>query len=240
MRALFNILCTPCHEPALTVLSELMDPDTVDHYDKKAKQFEELYRKALQAPYHKLLEKWLKPPGGCGKSGCPEITRVLEIGCGIGLDAYYMACTLGLDVTAADASRQMLEIAASSAPGSAGSKIKYINASFPLEPGSTLLDEKFDAVVASAVIMHIPDNEVQDFIRQGGKMLNKKGVFICSFCYSRPGVPDDPRLFKDRSPQDLRLLFEGSGFSLLDREESPDSLGRPIKWSTMIFTKNSF
>jgi len=45
----------------------------------------------------------------------------------------------------------------------------------------------------------------------------------------------DPRLFVNREPEEVQLLFERIGFTYRARKDNPDGLGRPSLWSTMVF-----
>jgi SAM-dependent methyltransferase len=83
-----------------------MDPSTLNAYDARASDFAGRYAAADVLPLHRLLLAHL-PPGG----------RLLEIGCGAGRDAVFLA-EHGFDVVAADASAAMLD-QARNAPGAA-------------------------------------------------------------------------------------------------------------------------
>ena len=192
-----------------------MHQKTVEYYNVQAELLAVQYQKADVKSLQLLLHRWL-PAGG----------RVLEIGCGSGRDSAFMA-SLGCAVVATDASVEMLKqakkiVEASPLPAS----VKLIEASFPVAPDNLLLKEQFDAIVAAAVIMHIPDHELFEFAFQVRGMLKAKGVFVCSFCTAREVPESDLRLFKIRQPAEIQLLFERLGFRLLHTEDSADGLGR--------------
>lgn len=201
-----------------------MHQKTVEYYNVQAELLAVQYQKADVKSLQLLLHRWL-PAGG----------RVLEIGCGSGRDSAFMA-SLGCAVVATDASVEMLKqakkiVEASPLPAS----VKLIEASFPVAPDNLLLKEQFDAIVAAAVIMHIPDHELFEFAFQVRGMLKAKGVFVCSFCTAREVPESDLRLFKIRQPAEIQLLFERLGFRLLHTEDSADGLGRKIPWTTFVF-----
>ena len=173
---------------------------------------------------HSLLGKWL-PEGG----------DVLEIGCGSGRDAAYMA-SLGCKVTATDASEAMVAYSSGYFQNLGISDgIALHEAVFPLPPSHSLLSDHFDAVVSIAVLMHIPDSELFEFAIQIRTILKYKGIFICSFSSSRKTSNDDTRLFVNREPAQVQLFFERIGFHLLFSGSNKDGLGRDIGWHTLVF-----
>jgi SAM-dependent methyltransferase len=214
-----------------------MDPSTLNAYDTRASDFAGRYAAADVSPLHRLLLAHL-PPGG----------RLLEIGCGAGRDAVFLA-KHGFAVVAADASAAMLD-QARNAPGAAFTAypdsacsytpvIQLLHAAFPLPAGHPLLADRFDAILALAVIMHLPDADLFEFACQVRQMLTPGGTLILSISEGRTLDPDsrDPhgRLFRERPPAELSLLFERLGFGLVTRDQTPDSLGRAeIRWTTLV------
>ena len=76
-----------------------------------------------------------------------------------------------------------------------------------MKEGSPLLQKRFDAIVCIAVLMHVPDNDLFDVLFQMRELLNPGGRVICSFCINREPNVADPRLFINRVPQEVQLLF---------------------------------
>jgi SAM-dependent methyltransferase len=216
-----------------------MDPSTLNVYDTRASDFAGRYAAADVSPLHRLLLAHL-PTGG----------RLLEIGCGAGRDAVFLA-KHGFDVVAADASAAMLA-QAQNAPGAVFTAYPYstgwgwstpviqlLQAAFPLPAGQPLLTDRFDAILALAVIMHLPDADLFEFACQVRQMLTPGGTLVLSISEGRTLDPDsrDPhgRLFRERPPAELSLLFERLGFGLVTRDQTPDSLGRAdIRWTTLV------
>jgi SAM-dependent methyltransferase len=214
-----------------------MDPSTLNAYDTRASDFAGRYAAADVSPLHRLLLAHL-PPGG----------RLLEIGCGAGRDAVFLA-KHGFAVVAADASAAMHD-QARNAPGAAFTAypdsacshtpvIQLLQTAFPLPAGHPLLADRFDAILALAVIMHLPDADLFEFACQIRHMLTPGGTLILSISEGRPLDPDsrDPlgRLFRERPPAELSLLFERLGFGLVIRDQTPDSLDRAdIRWTTLV------
>jgi SAM-dependent methyltransferase len=201
-----------------------MHIETVKHYDEQAERIAAQYEAADLKLLHNLLRRWLPTEG-----------KVLEIGCGSGRDAEYMASVLGLDVTATDASEKMISLASNFQSSKSRHKIVFSQAAFPLPVAHDLLKEQFEAIVSVAVLMHIPDHELFEFAYQVRAMLKNRGIFICSFCSERQSSPDDPRFYVNREPCEIQLLFERIGFNILTKEENTDGMGRNTTWVTLVF-----
>ena len=201
-----------------------MDAKTRKFYDHHATFLAGRYATADLAKFHALLKKWL-----------PSAGKVLEIGCGSGRDALYMA-SLGCSVTALDGSEKMASLTrkAFSLEGETGSRVFAL--SFPLPLGHALLSERFHEVVAVAVLMHVPASELFEFARQVEMLLGEKGLFICSFS-SGERKNEKQRLFISRTPEEIRGLMETFGLRLRHQEETPDGLGREIKWHNLVFSR---
>ena len=88
--------------------------------------------------------------------------------------------------------------------------------------------------------MHIPDSDLFETIFQLKRLLKPRGTAFISVSAGRAGV--DPagrarggRLFRERSAEELLLLFERVGFRLTARYETPDVLEREMLWCTLVF-----
>ena len=147
-----------------------MHEPTIQYYDKNAKPLSAQYEEANVNDLHAMLERWL-----------PDRGTVLEVGCGTGREAAWMAAR-GLDVTATDASAAMLAEAKKN-PNAAS--VRFEQACFPMKEGSPLLQKRFDAIVCIAVLMHVPDNDLFDMLFQMRELLNPGGRVICSFCLEK-------------------------------------------------------
>ncbi len=200
-----------------------MPDSTISWYNKNAKGLSVQYDEAEVAPLHSLLRRWI-PLGG----------KVLDIGCGSGRDAFFLA-SLGCLVVAVDGSDSMLDIAQKKLSKEKTENILFQPALFPLPEAHPLFAKKFDAITAIAVLMHIPDDEIFAFACQVKTLLVEKGIFLCSFS-SGEGHSKDDRLYEHREPGEIQLLFERIGFRLLFREETKDGMGRDIVWSNLVFS----
>ena len=146
-----------------------MTDRTISWYDEHAKGLSLRYNQADTEPLHALLRKWI-----------PSGSSVLEIGCGSGRDAVFLA-SQGCRVTATDGSDAMLQAARQNLPKGAERNVSFLPALFPLTEDHPLLKHTFDAITAIAVLMHIPDSELFSFACQVKALLKEKGIFFCSF-----------------------------------------------------------
>ena len=203
-----------------------MDQATVEYYDRNAGSCGARYESADMSHLDHLLLRHLPERGA----------RVLELGCGSGREAAFLLQS-GHDVYGLDASEGMIEEALRRHPELAGRLSREV---VPLPEGSRLLSERFDAVLAIALLMHIPDSELFEAILQWKRVLRPLGVIFISVSTGRPGVDADGRgqggrLFRERPPEELQLLFERLGFRLAARYQTPDSLQRGMLWNSLVF-----
>lgn len=200
-----------------------MTNPTISWYDKNAGQLASEYDQADTKSLHALLRKWIL-------SGAD----VLEIGCGSGRDAFFLA-SMGCTVTASDGSDSMLQTARQRLPKDAEGKVSFQHALFPLPDHHPLLGKNFTAITAIAVLMHIPDIDLFLFARQVKSLLKEGGIFFCSFSSAKRQEKDE-RIYVNREPVEVQLLFERLGFRLLARDETKDGLGRNIVWTSIVFS----
>jgi SAM-dependent methyltransferase len=200
-----------------------MNDRTISWYDEHAEGLASRYDQADAESLHSLLRKWI-----------PSGSSVLEIGCGSGRDARFLA-SMECSVTATDGSDAMLQAARQNLRKKAERNVSFEPALFPLPAGHPLLRRTFDAITAIAVLMHISDSDLFTFASQVKILLKDQGIFFCSFSFGERKEKDD-RFFENRTPEEVQHLFEQSGFRLLARVETKDGLGRDILWMTMVFS----
>ena len=199
-----------------------MDKPTVDFYNSHATQIAQRYDHAQVDSLHALLRRWI-----------PLGSQVLEIGCGSGRDARFLA-DLGCRVTATDASDELLAHARtlSSSP----SNPEYLLRMYPLAPSDLLLQRKFDVVLAIAVLMHIPEPELAAFYANLRTLTRTGGLVVCSVRDgSAAAVSDDPRLYVKRDIAVIRRNLSTHGFTILQQDRFADGLGRTgIAWEILV------
>lgn len=207
-----------------------MDEKTVSRYDTHARETSARYEAADVSRLHVMLLRHLPPRGA----------SVLELGCGSGRDAAFLEAN-GYDVAAVDASSGMIAEASRLHPELAG---RLSCAAVPVPDGSPLLRCSFDAVFSNAMFMHIPDPELPLVVHQIRRMLRPGGIVIISVSVGRGGLTDNRdgtgRLFRERQPEELRLVFERVGLAFVTQDEPSDADDRPsLRWVTLVFRSPS-
>jgi heptosyltransferase-3 len=203
-----------------------VDHRTIQQYDLYARQFSDRYESADMSRMHELLLRHLPARGA----------SILELGCGSGREAAFLL-SHGYEVTAVDASSGMIAEAGRIHHELAG---RLVHAAVPFPPGSPLLLRSFDAVVSTAMFMHLPDDGLLDTALQIRRVLRPGGVLFVEVSTGRLGVRDgrdgNGRLFLERPPEEYRRIFENRGFLFVAQHESPDTLERPeLRWVALVF-----
>jgi SAM-dependent methyltransferase len=201
-----------------------MDERTVAFYDEHSRELSDRYESADMSHLYHLLARHL-----------PEKECIFEIGGGTGRDAAHLLAQ-GHDVTIVDASPQLVSAALKLHPELQG---RIHAAPFPLPDDSELLARRYGAVVSIAVLMHVPDKDLFAFAYQVWQLLRDGGVAIFSISTGRRTADGDRdgggRLFRERPPGEITLLFERIGFRSVASYETPDAFGRDVMWHFLVF-----
>jgi len=163
--------------------------------------------------------------------------KVLEIGSGSGKDLSILL-SLGVNAYGIEPAENMLTAASRLHPEV---KERLFQGSIP-DSIPDLPIKKFDALIISAVLMHIPEEQLFDSAFQIREHIKDRGKLLLSVPLERgdliPGTSRDQkgRLMIIRPESQIRLLFERLGFRQESRWVSEDSLGRKdVSWLTIIF-----
>ncbi|MCX7031268.1 MAG: methyltransferase domain-containing protein [Spirochaetes bacterium] len=202
------------------------DERTVSRYDSHARELSRRYESADMSQLYTMLLRYLPPKGA----------SVLELGCGSGRDAAFLLAS-GYEVTAVDASAGMVAEATRFHPELAG---RVSCAAIPFPADSPLLQRSFDAVVSIAVFMHIPDNDLAAAASQLRVLVRQGGILFLEVSSGRQGLQAERdgkgRLFRERRPEEYRLLFERHGFVFVGKDGSSDSRCHPsLRWVSLVF-----
>ena len=200
-----------------------MDKPTIDFYDKFAEVQSDLYETADMSVMHRRLATIVPP---CG--------RILEIGCGSGRDARVLA-GMGFSVIATDASSGMIREAERRTEVNRDN-LSFTCLSFPLSEGHLLLNERFDCVLAVAVLMHLLPEERVQTLGQVQRMLKPNGLFYCTL---KNRQSTDARLYQEIKASDFKSECLRCGLLNLLEWSDSDVLGRGTCWETMLFTNGA-
>ena len=135
--------------------------------------------------------------------------KVIEIGSGIGSDAEALI-NLGYDYTGTDASSELLKIASKRNPSA-----QFLNKfAHELEPS---LGE-FDGFWASAVLLHIPRNEISDSLLAISSVLRNQGIGFITIREGKGEKFDEKkgRLFTYYSEEEFSSVLKTAGFFVLE------------------------
>jgi SAM-dependent methyltransferase len=207
-----------------------MDEKTASYYAKHASRLANAYSRAHDDYFRRLDDAFR------------ECHRILDVGCGTGRDCLHFL-NKGKDAFGADPSDEMLaEAKAGFEKAKQDWHERLHHAALPkLEP---FKDGSFDGVLCSAVLMHLPEEEIFDAVYGLRRVLRHGGVLVISIPEKRDDVDAEShrdtegRLFTDLPPAKLELLFERVGFRVENRWISTDSVHRPsILWRTMVLRR---
>lgn len=175
---------------------------TRNNYDKHVKEFA-----SFTSAYRGKLEKWIN----YFSDKFPKGSSILDIGCGAGRDALYLA-QKGLLVTGIDFSEKLIEIARNKVPSG-----KFLVMDFE---NLTFAENSFDGAWASASLVHIPRERLLKTLKKINTVLKKNGLFFSLF-----RVGEGERLTKEKrgdamlerfyayyKPEELENLLKKAGF----------------------------
>lgn len=200
-----------------------MDERTGSYYTRFAGEIAQRYD-AIESPIANLLRRVFVERG-----------RVLDVGAGSGRDTALLL-KLGYDaygVEPCEALRQAAEARHPNLTNRLGDNA--------LPQLGQPFGGKFDGVVCSAVLMHLPKAEILDAAISLRNVLTENGKLLLSVPRARPVLDSQHRdthgrLFTPLSPDYLQLLFERIGFQLLEKWESTDATAREGHvWCTFLF-----
>ena len=152
----------------------------------------------------------------------PKEGKVLDAGCGPGVDSVYMSAK-GFRVIGVDLSSQMLELA----------KEKSHDAEFQLADIREISfdDETLDGVLASYSLIHLPKKDVPKTIDNFFRML-KPGGAICigiqegksaEVFLPEPLKPEEKMFLNVMSAKELKELVKNGGFEITSEFTRPAS-----------------
>ena len=202
-------------------------------YNDRAQQFFDRYEAQETSDIQRLLARWI-----------PAGTDVLELGCGSGRDARFLA-QLGANVIATDGSEALLNLAQQHDDGS--THLRFASLTLPPSPSDqTALaqhistpNHKVRAVYTCGVLQHLTDHELHETVRFINRITDEQGLVILIVPLNHQGEPD--RLTFTREKYDYIQSFERIGFRLADSHLTDDA-GTPgftCTWATFVFLRET-
>ena len=180
---------------------------TLNYYEKNAQQFiQDTLNKDMAAQYS-IFEKYIQ-----------QGSHILDAGCGSGRDSLYFK-SKGHRCTAFDVSKKMCDFA---------SKLldqEVLQLSFE----ELRFENEFDAIWASASLLHIPKEEMLSSIKRLNVALKPKGVIYTSFKLGEEEYIKGERLFNSYTKESFQELIKPTSLrikeSLILEDSRPDKKG---------------
>lgn len=201
-----------------------------DHYDRTYSHFSsDLSVEMRREVYGEDIgqHSWVtaeEQVGFARKAGLGPNSHLLEVGCGSGGPAIFLAQTLGLTVTGVDINEAGIA-AANAAASAAGlqERAKFIC----LDGGGTLpfADQSFDAVQSIDAVNHIPDRralftELHRLLRPGGTLLYTDPVVVTGPVNSEEiAIRSSIGFFVFMPPGENERVLQACGFDLVEVED---------------------
>lgn len=199
----------------------------------------------LKSTYNKIAKDWSNDHAvdtwwiGSTDAFCKLLrpgATVLDIGCGAGYKTKYLT-DRGLRACGADFSEEMIKSAKNKFP-----ELDFrVHDIFDIDK----FGQKFDAVFAQAVILHVPKKQVRDVLEKMKSILNDGGLIYIAVKKMRDGGLEEEvykendygyeyeRFFSFFSEQELRDHFEAIGMEVI--WETVTNSGR-TDWIQMVGT----
>lgn len=193
---------------------------TVLHYDRDAARFGALYSQPRFEDVHLDLLPFLPKAGGA----------ILDVGAGNGRDAVALV-QRGYVVTAVEPS---LALQAWAKQHYGQTAIAWINDTLPSLAALRSDGRRFDFILCSAVLMHVPPGEIRESTETLAELLGPTGHLAISV---RDRQAEDPAgVFHDVEDEVLIDAGKQQGLRLLRRGGSEDQLGRSdVRWRSLLF-----
>ena len=174
---------------------------TIDFYNQNAEWF---YNDTINIDMTVFYESFL--------SHLPNNAHILDAGCGSGRESLYFL-QKGYKVPALEASQSLAHLASKLI------KQPVLNMTFQ----EMEFENEFDAVWASASLLHIPRNEIKDVLNRISDALIPNGILYTSFKYGDQEYEKDGRYFScydEKSFNELMTII--TGLELIETWTSSD------------------
>ena len=189
--------------------------DTITYYNQNAEEyFNNTVNVSMQELYDQF-EAYLKPGN-----------KILNLGCGSGRDSRYFL-SKGYDVVSVDESKEMCRLAE-----------KYIGRGVRNITFAELdYNNEFDAVWASASLLHISKNNLPEILRKIYCALMSHGIIYSSWKYSGEDRIINGILYYNYREESIFSEFDSMSFNIESSWLTGDNMGRRDKWINIIAKK---
>lgn len=201
-----------------------MDEKTLSAYDAQAREFAKRYENSSGG-----ISEWFNV-------AFPKHCRVLDVGAGSGRDLALLLAS-GWEAFGVEPSGALIEEALQFHP-----ELQVRLHQDGLPALSTIPDQSFDGILSSAVLMHIPEEELFDSIFSLRRILKPGGRLLISLPIEADGTPtcgrdSTGRIFNGLSAGKIEWLLSRCGFRKIGIGQSDDALGRTERrWVTLLFS----
>jgi SAM-dependent methyltransferase len=199
-----------------------MDAATVNYYSKNAQAVATRYESVVSS----LSESF--------QDAYKANSKLLDIGCGSGRDLALLV-SFGHDCFGIDATPEFVELSQKLHPELNGKIVQGALPNFDPPFGG-----QFDGILCSAVLMHIPEEQLISAAVSIKGCLKKNGRLLYSVPCKRLDVITENRdangrLFIPDQSDRLQVIFQYQGFSLISKWVNADSLGRDsVEWISVL------
>ncbi len=152
--------------------------------------------------------------------------RILDLGCGSGRDSKYFL-SKGYDVVSIDGSIEMCRLAT-----------KYLGKEVQ---NVTFNDinyfDEFDAIWASASLLHIDTEELRFVLALIKRSLRKNGLLYASWKYGHGKRVDNMKIYIDFDETNIKKFFDEASLRIEKVWITNDNLTRENKWLNVLSRK---
>jgi 2-polyprenyl-3-methyl-5-hydroxy-6-metoxy-1,4-benzoquinol methylase len=193
--------------------------NTHNFYEKNSNILINKYDNADMNTLNSLFDKYLI-----------DKSKVLDIGFGSARDLRYLY-SKGHDIWGIDPTIKFVDNAKNTFKDKSS---HFFTGSLPSLFNQKNFNEKFDAIICIAVLMHLNHNEYEVSIINIIKLLKPNSIILFSYSIGERKVNDE-REFYEINTKLLFSLFEKYNLNLIDKSVNSDSLNRDeLTWETLV------
>lgn len=192
-----------------------MDKQTIAAYNREAESIAQLHSSLTPQRIYQLIQQYFIKGG-----------KTLDVGCGIGRDTHWLT-QQGFPTLGADASVEMLKFAQSFYP-TADFLVDY------LPDLLELADLRFQNILCSAVLMHLPKTQIPIACKRLFALLETDSRLIISVRGTQAeNQRERGKLYSIIEPESLQCLFVELGAEVLFQETTTET-ARSLSWHNWV------